>query len=409
MSEQDPKPTPDETASVPAATTRPARRPKKTGRWYALGVIVCTLVAAACGQALYTHTTSRPLVPGLADAPAEVTCVTAERATYQPVTRYVGTIEPWLEASIGPQLTSAYVTDVRVRPGAFVARGDVVATLDCRESRASALIVRDEAQAQGAQERALARQSERTTALLEGGFVAANEVDLRAASSEEQHMHRVATEAQASRTSLFVSDCTLRAPFDGEVDVRSADPGAFVGPGSVVVGVVDRSRVRVVADVPETALEEVAPGRQVDVHVLSTDVTLHATVTRRAPAADPVSRTVRIEIDLPNDDRSMPVRTTAEILVTASTGRDSISLPLTAARIVGARAGIWTVDSNVAHPRTMRVIGESGDRVFLMPTIEAGSVVVLEGREALSDGTSVHVGRTLPSAAAEAPAAGEGG
>ena len=175
MSEQDPQPTPDETASVPAATTRPARRPKKTGRWYALGVIVCTLVAAACGQALYTHTTSRPLVPGLADAPAEVTCVTAERATYQPVTRYVGTIEPWLEASIGPQLTSAYVTDVRVRPGALVARGEVVATLDCRESRASAQIVRDEAQAQGAQERALARQSERTTALLEGGFVAAND------------------------------------------------------------------------------------------------------------------------------------------------------------------------------------------------------------------------------------------
>ena len=396
MSEQDPQQT-EGAPSVASTTARPARKPKKTGRWYALGVIVSTLVAAACSEALYVRETSRPLLPGLADAPAEVTCVTAEHATYQPVTRYVGTIEPWLEASIGPQLTSAYVTDVRVRPGAIVAEGEIVATLDCRESRASAQAVHDEAQAVAAQERALARQAERTSALLEGGFVAANEVDMRAASSEEQHMHRVATEAQASRTSLFVTDCTLRSPFDGEVDVRSADPGAFVGPGSIVVGVVDRSHVRIVADIPETALEEVAPGRQVDVHVIATDVTVHATVTRRAPAADPVSRTVRIEIDLPNEDHSMPVRTTAEILVTASRGIDSLSLPLTAGRIVGARAGVWIVESNVAHPRTLRVLGESGDRLFVMPTIPAGSLVVLEGREALGDGVTVHVGRTVPS------------
>ncbi len=63
MSEQDPQPPPDVIEggppSIPAATTPPARRPKKTGRWYALGVIACTLVAAACGQALYSHTTSR--------------------------------------------------------------------------------------------------------------------------------------------------------------------------------------------------------------------------------------------------------------------------------------------------------------------------------------------------------------
>lgn len=409
--EPEPRLQPPEAAphAVAAATTPPAPRRKKPGRWYAIGVVASALAAAACGEALYLRATSRPLVPGLADAAADVTCVVAERATYQPVTRYVGTIEPWLAATIGPQLTSAYVTDVRVRPGMAVARGEIVATLDCRESRASAQVVRDEAQAASAQERALARQAERTSALLDGGFVAENEVDLRTASSEAQHMHRIATEAQASRSSLYVSDCTLRAPFDGEVDVRRSDPGAFVGPGSVVVGVVDRSRVRVVADVPETALDEVAPGRSVDVHVLSTDVTLHATVTRRAPAADPVSRTVRIEIDLPNDDRSMPVRTTAEILVTASTGHDSISLPLTVARIVGARAGVWVVDSNVAHPRTMRVIGESADRVFLAPTIEAGSLVVLEGREALGDGTPVRVGRTLRSTEAASPDEGDHG
>lgn len=389
----------------PAPAPSPRRRRPSRGRAYLIGIVVVALAAAACGQALYTRATSHPLVPALADAPAEVTCVTVEQGSYQPVTRYVGTIEPWLEASIGPQLTAAYVTDVRVRPGASILRGEVVATLDCRASRASAQAVRDEALAVAAQERALARQADRTSALLEGGFVAANEVDLRAASSEEQHMRRVATEAQASRSSLFVDDCTLRAPFDGEIELRSADPGAFVGPGSVVVGMVDRSRVRVVADVPETDLEAVAPDRDVDVHVLSTGQTLHARVTRRAPSADPVSRTVRIEIDLPNDERAMPVRTTAEVLVTARRGVDAITVPVTAARIVGSRARVWVVDGDRAHPRTLPVVGESADRVYLAPTLPPGSLVVLEGREALTDGTLVHVGRVLP---ASTPGAGPG-
>jgi RND family efflux transporter MFP subunit len=391
---------PEAPTSAPEAPPPPTRgRAASRGRAYAIGVVVLTLVAAAAGQMLYHHATSQPLVDPLADLPAEVTCVSAEAASYRPTARYVGTIEPWLEASIGPQLTSAYVTDVRVRPGAVVARGDILATLDCRESRATASVSREEALAVAAQEQALTRQAERTRALLDAGFVALNQVDQQTASSEERRAQRVAREAEASRSSLFVSDCTLRAPFDGEVDVRSADPGAFVGPGSVVVGVVDRSMVRIVADIPETALDEVAPGRPLDVHILATDATVHATVTRRAPAADPVSRTIRIEIDLPNDDHSMPVRTTAEILVTASEGISSISLPLTAAIVVGARARVWVIEDEVAHPRTLRVIGEEGDHVFVQPQIAAGTTVVVEGREALDDGTRVHVGRAATSTA----------
>jgi RND family efflux transporter MFP subunit len=379
--------------------TEAPRFRRRSGRAYAVSVIVATLVIAVLGQWLYARAMSAAPVAPLADAPVEVTAIEAVRAEYRPVARYVGEIEPWLEASIGPQLTSAYVTEVRVRPGDVVTHGDVVATLDCRESRASAAATRDEALAVAAQERALARQAERTSALLDAGFVAANEVDLRAASSEERLHTHAAREAQASRSSLFVGDCTLRAPFDAEIETRDVDPGAFVGPGTVVLRVVDRSRVRVIADIPETALAEVAPGREVDLHVIASDTTLHTTVTRRAPAADPVSRTVRIEIDVPNDDRAMPVRTTAEILVTASRGVDAIALPLVAATIVGARARVWIVDEGIARRRTLRVVGESGARVYVRPEIAPGTILVVEGREALDEGMRVHLGRMLEAAA----------
>jgi len=39
-----------------------------------------------------------------------------------------------------------------------------------------------------------------------------------------------------------VSDCVLRAPFDGEIATRLVDPGAFVRPGTSIVSVIDRAR-----------------------------------------------------------------------------------------------------------------------------------------------------------------------
>ena len=61
----------------------------------------------------------------------------ARAGSYQPSRVYVGTLEAWLTASIGPQLVSAYVDTVLVRPGAVVKRGEVLATLDCRDASAA--------------------------------------------------------------------------------------------------------------------------------------------------------------------------------------------------------------------------------------------------------------------------------
>ena len=69
----------------------------------------------------------------LADDARPVTVIVAEGARYRPSRGYVGTLEPWLAASVGPQRVAAYVDAVLVRPGAEVKRGDVLATLDLLE------------------------------------------------------------------------------------------------------------------------------------------------------------------------------------------------------------------------------------------------------------------------------------
>src|SRR5437763_12521849 len=113
----------------------------------------------------------------------------------------------------------------------------------------------------------------------------------------------MATQAKMVGTSLGVNDCILRAPVDGEVSRRLADPGAFVKPGNAVASIVDRSTVRVTADVPEGDFSIVSPQTPVKIKLLATGDELSGVIARRSPAASASTRTVRFEIDLPDPER----------------------------------------------------------------------------------------------------------
>ncbi len=85
------------------------------------------------------------------------------------------TLRPWVEASVGPQLVAAYVQTVLVRPGDAVKRGEVLATLDCRNAQTAMTAVAHQALAIEKSQRALSNQAERTTAMLDGGFVSSGD------------------------------------------------------------------------------------------------------------------------------------------------------------------------------------------------------------------------------------------
>src|SRR6185437_6944242 len=95
-------------------------------------VVIGAGVAAVLllGGGMMWRANSRTNKVALSSRPKPVTVVKAAAAMYRPSRTYVGTLQPWVEASVGPQLVSAYVDTVLVRPGASVKRGDVLATLD---------------------------------------------------------------------------------------------------------------------------------------------------------------------------------------------------------------------------------------------------------------------------------------
>jgi RND family efflux transporter MFP subunit len=376
-------------------------------------IIIAGGVAAVMllGGFLFVRAGARTNKVALAASPKGVTVVLARAARWRPTRTYVGSIEPWIEARVGPQFTSAYVQTVLVRPGATVRRGEVLATLDCRNASAESKAIAMRARAIETEQAAVAHEAARVGGLLDGGYASPNEVEQKTAESQSKQAELLSTQARLTRASLEVNDCILRSPFDGEIALRSVDPGAFVRPGNPIVSVVDRQTVRMSADVPEVDFDLVAPGRRVRMRLLATGKEVAAQVARRSPAADPSTRTVHFEVDLADPKREIPVGTTAEVTLEVGEPVPATEIPLSSASVRGSTATLFRIEGGQARKTRVGVRGERGASLFVDSSLRPGTLLVTEGRSLLRDGDTVTARveeAAGPATASQAPAPATG-
>ncbi|HEY1811777.1 MAG TPA: efflux RND transporter periplasmic adaptor subunit [Kofleriaceae bacterium] len=358
-------------------------------RRFAIAISSGALVVLLIGLALLHHAESRENHTPLPSA-RPVSVVAASSGQFRDTRTYVGAVASWQEASVGPQYIAAYVTTVAVRPGAVVKRGDVLATLDCAHPTAASREAVAASRAVAERQRATADEATRERTLLDGGYIAQNDVEQKVAQSTAEAAQVTQTQAQLQSAASDVQDCTLRAPFDGEIAARDVDPGAFVTPGTHIVTVVDRSTVRIVVDAPEKDFDALGPGSHARVDLLAIGATLDATIARRAPRADPKTRTVHFELDVPDPDRKFPTDTTAVVHIGVGASRPATAIPLYAAVEQAGKAAVFVVDGGVVHVRRIPVLGEIDGELYFDPkALPAGTRVVTEGRALLSDGDRV--------------------
>jgi len=281
------------------------------------------------------------------------------------------------------------VSTVLFRPGAVVRRGEVLATLDCRNASAASREIAARAKALEERQSAVEHESERVKEMAAGNFASKNEAEQVAAKAAGDKAEVESLRASLVSRSLEVDDCILRAPFNGEVADRYVDPGAYVRPGNAVLSLIDRSVVRIVGDAPESDFPVVAPAADVDIEVQAGGIKKTAKIARRAPAADPSTRTVHFEIDLPNSDRALPTGTSARLTIAYGAPQPATLLPLKAAVLRGDKAALFTVEGELAKRIEVPVIGEREGTLFVDPQLPAGKLVVVEGRALLDNNDQV--------------------
>jgi RND family efflux transporter MFP subunit len=325
-----------------------------------------------------------------------VTVELARATPYRDFRAYVGSVDPWLEANVGPQYISAYVETVTVRPGDAVTRGEVLATLDCGTPSAARHAMAMQVQAVGARQFATSVQAARERSLLDGGFIAPNEVDQSAARNAAEQAQLLESRARLVGTSLDVRDCVLKAPFAGEIATRTMDPGAFARPGIAIVSIVDRTTARVTVDAPEKDFDLVPVATRVRIRMLATGAEVDAAVSRRSPRADAKTRTIHFEVDIPDPRHECPAGSTATVQVDVGQPVAATEIPLYATTQQEGKARFFVVEGGVAHAHEAVVLGERSGGLYFNPTLlPVDTQVVTQGRALLSDGDPVQA-RTEP-------------
>jgi HlyD family secretion protein len=132
-----------------------------------------------------------------------------------------------------------------------------------------------------------------------------------------------AAKAEAERLGALLQYDKIVAPFDGVVTRRTVNPGDLVQaatatrPAAPLYIVQEIDVVRIFADAPEESAAGIQPGLPAEIKLYGpTGRKIQSTVTRIAKALDVATRTMRIEIDVPNPDGNLLPGTYAQVILT---------------------------------------------------------------------------------------------
>ncbi|MGZ4855321.1 MAG: efflux RND transporter periplasmic adaptor subunit [Candidatus Angelobacter sp.] len=225
----------------------------------------------------------------------------------------VGTVRASRTSPISAEVAGLVVA-VNVREGDTVKLGQTLLTIEDVQPKATleqaqaALTAAEQEEAAAESERALAQSTfARMKKLHDEKSISPQEFDeinTRVRSATARHDAAVANRAQAAaglqQARILLGRARVRAPFDGMVTERRIDPGALASPGQPLLTVESTGRYRLEVSVNESDLKYVRLGASVPVSLDAYgSAPMTGKVAQIVPAADPVSRTFVVKLELP--------------------------------------------------------------------------------------------------------------
>ncbi len=286
------------------------------------------LLLSGCGKiepGAFTAVEKKPLIP------AQTALAEVKEADQW--AEAVGTVRPKTETRIEARVTGQ-VLDVPVNPGDPVAKGDLLVSLDNRQTRSqvdqakqalqTAEAGREQARHSVDAARAGFKQAEANYQRYKVYFEsqAATAQELEAAESAYRQADAglkraqeglAAAEAGIRQAQAVVAESTVSlefgrilAPEDGVVLERFVEPGDLAVPGKPLVALRTTGALRLEAFVREGLISRVSTGMSLEVDIETLGRQVVATVEEIVPYADPQSRTFLVKAALPAVENLFP-------------------------------------------------------------------------------------------------------
>jgi len=301
--------------------------------------------------------------------PVKVSVQPAISRTRVATEEVMGTVRAKTRATVEAKVAGR-ILQMPVTIGQRVNAGDLLALIDVREIEARL----DQARAMLAQAK---KDYDRFTALLRQGAVTQAEFD----GIEARYK---AAEAAVREAESMLDYARVSAPFNGVITRKYADVGDFAAPGRPLLEVEDPTILRFEADVPETISQGIHLGMTMTVSFPTLGIILEGVVAEVAPAADPISRTVLVKLDLPQ----------TQALKSGMFGRlavpvghaTSVWVPASAVVQRGQMEIVFVAAQGHAQMRLVKVGKRTTAEVELLSGVEPGELVIVDGTPMIRDG-----------------------
>jgi RND family efflux transporter MFP subunit len=201
-----------------------------------------------------------------------------------------------------------------------------------------------------------------------------------------------AAKANLSRLQDVQNYSVVKAPFAGVITLRNVDVGALVSTGNTLLyRIAQVDRLRTYVNIPQGSANAVHAGQPAVLTVSNFPGRMfRGTVARTANALDPASRTMLVEVDVPNADRSLFPGMYANVDLSGSRSNPPLVLPATAIifRSDGAQVAVVQADGTV-HLQKIVVGRDYGDRLEVLQGLTEGVDIITAPVDSAREGAKI--------------------
>jgi RND family efflux transporter MFP subunit len=305
-----------------------------------------------------------------------------------------------------------YVAKLYVDKGDFVKTGQLLMEIDHTDylhavNQAKANLAAGHAKV--AQQKAALRNArltlDRMQALIKDQFVSQQDLDNAQVNFDAAVAAMESLDAQVKQLEVALAQADtnltysyIRAPFAGYIAERNLDTGAYVTGAASSTSTMSRSmlslhdidRVRVLIEVVEKDIPTIQIGQKAGLRAEAyPDRVFEGQVTRIVQALNRETRTMTVEIDLPNKDRRLKGGMFARVEVMVGTHRQAVQIPIDAVSRLEDTQYVFVVRDGKAQRVNVEIGVRNDNRVEITKGLTGDETVIVSGKDLVHDGTPV--------------------
>jgi len=372
-------------------------------------VLVAVVVIIAVGVAIYFLAiypriqNSKELAAAAAVA-GKTTVIVVEptQTSSAPELVLPGNVEPNQMTSIYSRV-DGYLKKWYVDIGDHVQQGQVLADIEAPQIDADLRMAQAQLELAQANLTLAKTNSARSQQLFQNHVNSQQELDTVLATEQVQQAVRDNAAAALTSAQDMKAFEQIRAPFPGTITARYIDVGSLVASGSArtvqkLFDLAQSNPVRVFVNVPQADVSSVQPGTPAAITVDEfPGQTFGGKVARDAGAFDRSSRTLLLEIDVPNPDGRLYAGMYAHAKLALKNPALALLVPDNSILIDSKGARVLVVDSpNKIRIKPVTLGRDFGTKSEILGGLDATDRVVQNPTEALQEGMSVSVESVMP-------------